>query len=64
LLKAQQMVHDPVCGMRVPRHSENRVRHHGHEYLFCSEHCIEKFRANPAAYEGKDVPEALAHASA
>jgi len=51
---------DPVCGMKVPLHSDNRVEHHHRTYYFCSEHCIEKFSADPAAFEGRDSPEAHA----
>jgi len=51
---------DPVCGMKVPLHSENRVEHRHHIYYFCSEHCIGKFSADPTAFEGRDSPEAHA----
>jgi Cu+-exporting ATPase len=42
---------DPVCGMTVdPAHAAGMVEHDGHTYLFCSRHCAEKFRADPAKY--------------
>ncbi len=37
------MAKDPVCGMEVSDDAEQRVRHEGHEYLFCSAHCQQKF---------------------
>ncbi len=42
---------DPVCGMAVEAGKEAaREEHEGREYLFCSEGCAEKFRADPARY--------------
>jgi Cu+-exporting ATPase len=42
---------DPVCGMTVaPSSAAARFTHAGHEYLFCSSHCLEKFKADPARY--------------
>ena len=41
---------DPVCGMKVAPTTKHRVTHAGHEYLFCSARCAEKFRADPAKY--------------
>jgi Cu+-exporting ATPase len=44
---------DPVCGMTVdPAHAAGSVEHDGRTYYFCSPHCVQKFRANPAAYLG------------
>ena len=53
-----ETVLDPVCGMKVPLHSQNRIEHRHHTYYFCSEHCMDRFSADPAAFEGRDVPEA------
>lgn len=42
---------DPVCGMSVRPGSEaDRIEHDGAEYLFCSESCAKKFRADPTHY--------------
>ncbi len=41
---------DPVCGMNVTANPEKSVEHAGHRYYFCSQRCIEKFRANPTQY--------------
>jgi len=42
---------DPVCGMTVePGADALTLVHAGHRYAFCSRHCQEKFRADPAAY--------------
>src|SRR5215208_3330841 len=42
---------DPVCGMQVePANARHRAEHAGHEYLFCSAKCRERFVAEPARY--------------
>jgi uncharacterized membrane protein YraQ (UPF0718 family)/YHS domain-containing protein len=41
---------DPVCGMQVDRARALAERHDGREFYFCSEHCRERFRANPERY--------------
>lgn len=42
---------DPVCGMDVdPKMAAGRVMHAGTQYLFCSDGCLKKFKANPASY--------------
>ncbi len=41
---------DPVCGMTVASDSPRRVEHDGVTYLFCSDHCKEKFKAAPESY--------------
>ena len=42
---------DPVCGMTVdPGHAAGKVERQGKAYYFCSQHCVEKFRADPSAY--------------
>ena len=44
-------VKDPVCGMEVaPATAAGSVDHAGQTYYFCSRHCVEKFRADPARY--------------
>ncbi len=41
---------DPVCGMKVTRHSKYHVVHAGSDYFFCSAGCAAKFSADPAKY--------------
>ena len=42
---------DPVCGMTVdPHHAAGTESYNGVTYAFCSPHCLEKFRADPAQY--------------
>ena len=45
---------DPVCGMSVTEETEHHFEHHGEEYLFCSESCLNKFSANPEEYIKKE----------
>ncbi|WP_438016690.1 heavy metal translocating P-type ATPase [Sorangium sp. So ce315] len=42
---------DPVCGMTVsPEAAAGRHEHGGRTYVFCSEGCLAKFRAEPERY--------------
>jgi P-type Cu+ transporter len=42
---------DPVCGMRVnAQNAAGSIEFDGQTHFFCSTRCLEKFRANPAAY--------------
>src|SRR5215467_12642289 len=42
---------DPVCGMTVePGPDTPTFQHGGRLYGFCSPHCLERFRSDPAAY--------------
>ena len=42
---------DPVCGMTVqPATAAVSHQHEGKTYYFCSQGCLEKFRADPARY--------------
>ncbi|MFP5327058.1 MAG: YHS domain-containing protein [Acidimicrobiia bacterium] len=42
---------DPVCRMRVERdRAAGRLRHHGHDYWFCSLTCAERFASHPEAF--------------
>ncbi len=51
--KAAAGVKDPVCGMNVdPDGAAGSYEHEGKRYYFCSKHCLEKFRADPAAWTG------------
>lgn len=39
---------DPVCGMRAT--DKIMAEHNGQKYYFCSEHCKERFVANPEEF--------------
>jgi len=41
---------DPVCGMGISAGSKFYHAYAGHGYYFCSEHCLYKFKENPARY--------------
>ncbi len=48
---------DPVCGMKVdPAKAAGSLVHEGKTYQFCSQHCLEKFKADPASYVSKQKP--------
>src|SRR5690606_31480103 len=51
---------DPVCGMTVKPTTAHRVMHEGHEVLFCSARCKDKFVANPAQYLKPATPAPVA----
>ena len=54
------MATDPVCGMTVDEKSAaGRFVHAGATYYFCSPHCLEKFRNNPAAFSEERAGAAL-----
>ncbi len=40
---------DPVCGMTVSADSPLAAEHAGGRYVFCSQHCLEKFQRDPEA---------------
>ncbi len=47
------MTTDPVCGMTVdPAKAAGSFEYQGKTYLFCSKHCLAKFKAEPAKYAG------------
>jgi Cu+-exporting ATPase len=49
---------DPVCGMKVePGSAAGAHEHAGINYYFCSSHCLERFRSDPARYVEKSSPE-------
>ncbi|MDQ2711471.1 MAG: YHS domain-containing protein, partial [Acidobacteriota bacterium] len=50
--------HDPVCGMNIKQqNATGTVEHNGTLYYFCSNSCVEKFKANPQQYlEPKKAP--------
>jgi Cu+-exporting ATPase len=42
---------DPVCGMTItPADAVGHADHKGQTYYFCSQSCLERFRANPAEF--------------
>jgi P-type Cu+ transporter len=42
---------DPVCGMTVaPDEAVGHVDHGGHTYYFCSQSCLERFKADPERF--------------
>jgi len=49
--EAAEVMRDPVCGMTVDPQT-GRYRHElgGHAYFFCSERCLDKFKAEPDRY--------------
>ncbi|MFI5456320.1 MAG: heavy metal translocating P-type ATPase [Isosphaerales bacterium] len=50
-------VKDPVCGMMVvPETAAGSVDHDGRTFYFCSRHCIERFRDDPARFLGDGAP--------
>jgi Cu+-exporting ATPase len=47
----EQVLTDPVCGMTVdPADCAGSFEYKGRTYYFCSEHCLEKFKADPEKY--------------
>ena len=52
-LSTSQEVLDPVCGMTIsPADAVGHVDYRGHTYYFCSDSCLERFKANPAEFVG------------
>lgn len=49
---------DPVCGMHVGAGART-VRHTGRDYRFCSEKCVQKFKADPDRWLQPKPPEAI-----
>ncbi len=44
---------DPICGMTIsPEDAVGHVEHDGQTYYFCSENCLDRFKANPAEFVG------------
>jgi uncharacterized membrane protein YraQ (UPF0718 family)/YHS domain-containing protein len=44
---------DPVCGMKVDRHTTpHRSEYRGHTVYFCSAHCKKQFDSDPERYSG------------
>ncbi len=50
---------DPVCGMSIgPEDAVGQVSHHGQTYHFCSQSCLDRFRASPDSFPKGDAPAA------
>ena len=48
---------DPVCGMEVEEQSvAGTLEHQGQRYSFCSQRCLEKFRAEPSLFVKPQAP--------
>jgi P-type Cu+ transporter len=57
-------VKDPVCGMTVvPATAAGSVDHNGRTYYFCSRHCVEKFRDDPARFLADGDGDGAGHAA-
>jgi len=51
------MAIDPVCGMTVdPQKAAGAHEHAGATYLFCSKHCLARFKAEPGKFLAKPTP--------
>lgn len=48
---------DPVCGMKVADDPQKQILYEQQTYHFCSEPCMDKFRATPKAYISSGDPE-------
>ncbi len=53
----REKLKDPVCNMDVNIDSKYNYNYAGRQYYFCCEHCLNKFKENPAEYlEKKESP--------
>ncbi|MCW4008417.1 MAG: copper-translocating P-type ATPase [Candidatus Bathyarchaeota archaeon] len=54
--EAPVTVKDPVCGMEIePATAYSKTEYKGKTYYFCSQHCEEEFKKNPAKYASKKL---------
>ena len=44
---AEPLMKDPICGMKVTPDSKHYSTHQGQTWYFCSQHCRERFDADP-----------------
>ena len=50
------MIIDPVCGMHMdPEKAPAFYTYQEHTYYFCSDDCMEKFKAHPEQYIDKAI---------
>jgi YHS domain-containing protein len=56
---------DPVCGMTItPEDAVGHLDHRGQTYYFCSQSCVDQFRANPDRFlKAADKPPAASSAN-
>ena len=47
LNQEKDQLKDPVCDMTVPSDYEYAYDYADKQYLFCSEHCLKKFKETP-----------------
>ncbi|MCR4304746.1 MAG: heavy metal translocating P-type ATPase [Gallionella sp.] len=47
---------DTVCGMKVDTGTGRSFEHAGERYYFCSQHCVDKFKADPDKYLNPVAP--------
>jgi P-type Cu+ transporter len=48
---------DPICGMTIsPEDAVGHAEHRGETYYFCSESCLDQFKANPDQFIGARPP--------
>jgi Cu+-exporting ATPase len=53
---------DPVCGMSIlPSDAVGQATHRGQTYHFCSQSCLDKFRASPETYLSRKAAELQQH---
>jgi heavy metal translocating P-type ATPase len=50
---------DPVCGMNVVANPEKSLKQDETVYYFCSQKCMEKFRADPTPFLSPNTPSAI-----
>jgi Cu+-exporting ATPase len=56
---------DPVCGMTIaPEDAVGHVEHNGHTYYFCSESCLDRFRADPEEFLRPNAGDSVSEANA
>ncbi|ABM03784.1 heavy metal translocating P-type ATPase [Psychromonas ingrahamii 37] len=55
LNKEQDQLNDPVCDMSVSHDSKHTYDYADKQYLFCSEHCLKKFKEQPEQYLDKET---------
>lgn len=50
-MASEQLVTDPVCGMKIrPEDAVAKIDHEGTTYYFCSQDCADSFREAPEDY--------------
>ncbi|MEC4676251.1 MAG: heavy metal translocating P-type ATPase [Nitrospirota bacterium] len=52
----KELQKDPVCNMLVSSDSDYHYHYADKHYVFCSEHCLQKFKGHPEQYLDKETP--------